>query len=190
MERVSRGDVQAFECVLERYWSGTLLYARQLTYDPEQASDVTQEAFVRLWERRSKWVASGSVRLWLLKTVRNLIITEQRKGKVRSIWAARVRAGESATPPSPLEETANHELHEAINVALRELSPRRREALTLFHLQGLSYREVAEIMNVRAQTAANYVQAAIGELRISLAHFLQPQAEHEGTGNARSRIHE
>ncbi|HWV57975.1 MAG TPA: sigma-70 region 4 domain-containing protein, partial [Longimicrobiales bacterium] len=65
----------------------------------------------------------------------------------------------------------NGELRVAILAAAERLSPRRREAFTLVHIHGLSNREVAEIMDVRPQTVANYLQAAIADLRVALKPF-------------------
>lgn len=176
MQRVGQGDVRAFERLVDRFWEPTVIYARHLTGDPEQAFDVAQEAFTRLWERRTRWVVSGSVRVWLLRTSRNLIISDQRKWKVRKLWATRGGETGARRPSTPLEDTETRELRAAIDRNVRALSPRRREAFTLFHLQGLSYQEVAEIMEVRPQTVANYLQAALADLRVSLAGFFPAAA--------------
>jgi RNA polymerase sigma-70 factor (ECF subfamily) len=172
MVRVCTGDERAFELLVERFWGRTLIYARHLCGDPDRAYDVTQEAFVRLWARREQWAGSGSVRIWLLRTSRNLVISDQRRWKVRAHRALEV-AEEYRRVRTPLEDTEEMEIGMAIRTALRRLSPRRREAFTLFHLQGLSYREISGIMGVRSQTVANYIQAAVSDLRVLLAHHRQ-----------------
>jgi RNA polymerase sigma-70 factor, ECF subfamily len=171
MERVRKGDTHAFEHLVERFWKRTLLYARNLTGDQDGALDVTQEAFARLWKKRAEWEPSGSVRNWLLRTARNMVLSEQRKLRVRSAWTAQAPEEAGALPPTPLQDLERTELRQAIIEAVQRLPARRREAFTLFHLQGLSYRETAEIMMVREQTVANYLQAALGDLRVSLAPF-------------------
>ena len=171
MARVQAGDRDAFEVIMQRYWSRTLQYALTLTRDSDAAHDTTQEAFLRLWDRRANWVQCGSVRIWLLRTVRNHTISEQRKWKVRSLWAARASSEEARSPRTPLQDAETRELRRAINAAVDRLSPRRREAFSLFHLQGLTYREVAEIMEIREQTVANYLQAALADLRTDLGDF-------------------
>jgi RNA polymerase sigma-70 factor, ECF subfamily len=177
MAAVRDGDVQAFEQVVERYWARTLLYTQQLTGDRDRALDVAQEAFARLWKKRMDWVPTGSVKAWLFCTSRNIVLSEQRKANVRSAWARRVVWETHRSPITPLQEAEQGELRTAILKAVERLSPRRREAFTLFHLQGLSYREAAEIMEVREQTVANYLQAAIAELRLSLRPFLSAPGE-------------
>jgi RNA polymerase sigma-70 factor, ECF subfamily len=172
MHEVRVGSTSAFEVVVGRYWSRTASYAQQLVGDPDAAADVAQEVFARLWSRRRDWTPGGSVRVWLLRATRNLVISEARKRNVRSRWLQTEAHDHVQRPRTPLQETERSELRVAIRLAVNELSPRRREAFALFHLQNLSYREIGEIMNVRPQTVANYLQAAIADLRQSLgAHF-------------------
>jgi RNA polymerase sigma-70 factor (ECF subfamily) len=171
MCRVRDGDVAAFEEVVDKYWSRTLIYARHLCGDSDRAYDVAQETFSRLWATRESWTPTGSVRVWLLRTARNLVLGDQRKLKIRMKLASLVEQ-EYRPVRTPLEETENLELRSAIARAIRKLPERRREAFTLFHVQGLSYREISGIMGVRPQTVMNYVQAGIADLRVMLAqHF-------------------
>jgi len=80
--------------------------------------------------------------------------------------------------PSPLDDTEIREVRDAISRAIQALSPRRREAFILFHVRDLSCKEVAHIMDVRPQTVANYLQAALADLRKSLGqHF--PVIRHD-----------
>ncbi len=168
---VRDGDVAAFEEVVNRYWNRTLVYARHMCRDSDRAYDVTQETFSRLWANRASWTPTGSVRVWLLRTARNLVLGDQRKLKIRTRLAFMVEQ-EYRPVRTPLEEAENGELRTAILRAVRKLPERRREAFTLFHIQGLSYREISGIMGVRPQTVMNYVQAGIADLRVMLAqHF-------------------
>jgi RNA polymerase sigma factor (sigma-70 family) len=77
-----------------------------------------------------------------------------------------------AHPRTPLQEMESEELRLAIQRAVQELPPRRREVFILFHLHHLSYREIEEMLNIRHQTIANHLQAAVAELRSALAPFI------------------
>lgn len=179
MIRVRDGDVAAFEEVVNRFWSRTLVYARHMCGDSDRAYDVTQETFSRLWANRGSWTPTGSVRVWLLRTARNLVLGDQRKLKIRTRLAFLVEQ-EYRPVRTPLEETENLELRTAILRAVRKLPERRREAFTLFHIQGLSYREISGIMGVRPQTVMNYVQAGIADLRVMLAHHFPRGGDRAG----------
>jgi RNA polymerase sigma-70 factor, ECF subfamily len=171
MRQVRSGDTSAFEAVVERYWASTALYAQHMVGDADRASDIAQEAFARLWQRRTEWEPTGSVRVWLLRTARNLIASEARRQSVRLRWAAVARWENPARPSTPLQDMERAELRAAIQRAVEALPARRREVFTLFHIQGLSYREIAEIMDIRPQTVANYLQAAIADLRRLLSTY-------------------
>lgn len=169
MRRVQVGDVEAFSTLVERYWRLTVLYAQSVG-GMDRGPDIAQEAFARLWQRREQWELGGGVRVWLLRTARNLAIGEARKDAVRLRW---VESGDPTdnSQVTPLQEAERAELRSAIKSAVEALSPRRREVFTLFYLQDLSYKETAEVMNIRQQSVANYLQAAIADLRQSLAPF-------------------
>jgi RNA polymerase sigma-70 factor, ECF subfamily len=171
MHQVRAGDAKAFEAVVARYWASTALYAQHMVGDVDRASDIAQEAFARLWQRRAAWEPRGSVRIWLLRTSRNLIASEARRQAVRLRWAANVGRESPARPATPLQDAERAELRAAIQQAIDALPARRREVFTLFHVHDLSYREIAEIMEIRPQTVANYLQAAIADLRRLLSPY-------------------
>jgi len=182
MERISADHVPAFDLLVELFWSRTFRYCRSLGCDEDRADDITQEAFIRLWERRKSWTPNGSVKVWLFQTARNQVVSEKRKWKVRVAWAMRTRYEDRPRPPTPLQEVEKMEIRQAVEHAMLILSPRRREAFSLVRLHGLSYREVGQIMNVKPQTVANYLAEALVDLRASLsARFpsLTPQGLEE-----------
>lgn len=166
MGRLQAGDPAALDELIDRYWQPIVAYSCQMAVDQDSACDVAQEVFMRLWRRRERWDPRGSVRVWLFRTARNLIISEHRKQKVRARLINIVE-----TVRTPLDDAEDEELQQAITVALRCLSERRREAFTLFFLRGLSYREIADIMSIQPQSVANHLQAAIAQLRSALVEF-------------------
>lgn len=170
MCRLRASDAAALDELVSMYWRPVVAYARSLLSDGDAAYDIGQEAFVRLWQQRHRWDARGSVRVWLFRTVRNLSISEHRKRGVRAKWSTRQAVLETA-PRTPLQDAEDAELRSAVEAAVEQLSPRRREVFTLFHLQNLSYNEIAAVMGIKPQTVANYLQAAVAELRVSLQRF-------------------
>jgi RNA polymerase sigma factor (sigma-70 family) len=152
-------------------WESTLQYALYLTQDADHAKDIAQSAFTRLWQARRSLSSSASVRVWLLRTSRNLVVNDHRRAKVSTKWLNQEADEFQETPPTPLEVAESRELKSAIELAVSHLPPRRRECFRLCHLQGLTYREAAEVMGIRPQSVANYLQAAIADLRVALAPF-------------------
>lgn len=179
MMRVGWEDAEAFGQIMQRHWEPTFRYARHLQQDSDRAYDVAQEAFARLWEKRREWEPSGSVRGWLFRTAHNLVIAERRKWKVRVRWGSIASTESESESRSPLRDAESSELRLAIQRAVQGLTPRRREVFTLFHLHHLSYREIGELLNIRPQTIANHLQAAVAELRAVLRPFVSTAQARE-----------
>jgi len=184
MVHIQRGDAEAFDRLLSLYWRGAHSYAEHLLGDRESAHDVVQEAFIRLWQRRAVWKPSGPVRVWIFRTVRNLCISEHRRAMVRARWAAAQADLETSAGRTPLRDVEDAELARAMDQAIKHLSPRRREVFTLFHIEELSYREISDILAIRPQTVANYLQAALADLRIALRAFFPALSGPRSEGQA------
>jgi RNA polymerase sigma factor (sigma-70 family) len=108
---------------------------------------------------------------WLLRTVRNFVFSERRKHRVHQRWACLSAGHEGKSPRTPLQEAETQEIRVAIEQAIQGLPPRRREVFVLFYLQSRTYREIAEIMDIRPQSVGNYLQAALADLRTELHRF-------------------
>jgi RNA polymerase sigma-70 factor, ECF subfamily len=168
--RMAADDAAALDALLERYWPAVFRFVERRTGSREEAADVAQEVFCRLWERRSTWQADGSVRGLLLRLARNSAVSEHRRQQ------ARVRATTGfaelyleRAAPLPAERA---ELRAALEAAVAALSPRRREVFLLRMLDDLSYDEIAEVMGTTRQTVANQLSQALGALRETLAGLL------------------
>ena len=179
VERIRGGDAAALDTLMDRYWEPLVSYAGQLLGNWDSAEDVTQEAFVRIWERRETWDAKGSVKALLYRIVRNLAL-DLRKVREREGERARRVASAVAPVPTPLDVTSSSELEMAFHAALENLSPRRREVYELVRFRGLSYREVGEILDLAPQTVANHLSAAVALLRERLSPFMGEEGSRTG----------
>ena len=186
MARVKRGDLKAFDSLGDRLWPRTFLYAQHLTRNRERAHDVAQEAFARLWQRKDDWKLSGAVGAWLFRTARNIVISEARKARVRQRWSW-IHREQAVAPRTPLEEVESNEVRDAVENAIQQLPERRREVFTLFHLYGMSHREIAAILDIQPQSVANHLHRALTDLRVALKDYfprLAPAADREMTEDA------
>ncbi|HEX7090061.1 MAG TPA: sigma-70 family RNA polymerase sigma factor [Longimicrobiales bacterium] len=168
MELALRGDAGAFADLVRRYWSPLAAYARRLLDGSREAGeDLAQEAFLRIWNGRLQWRPTGSVRAFLYGLVRNLALNERRSARVRLRAAGRIRAmlRDWYRRPSPLDLVEQAEERAAIERAIARLPPRRREIFILVRVHGMSYGEVAQILDISPQTVANQMSAAFTTLR-------------------------
>lgn len=174
--RLAANDHDALNHLARLHWSALVGFAYDLLGSADAAEDLAQEALIRLWNKRHEVGDLGSLRAYLMQSVRRLALNEFRGRRLRdrSDVVERVRAFHEnpVTPDVHLEE---RNLSADIEQALRNLPERRREALVLVRFHGLSYREAAAVMGVSTQTLANHVCTALKELRVSLASYAQQE---------------
>lgn len=172
MERLHRGDATALDELLQRYWRPLVLYASRFV-DGDTAEDVVQEAMLRIWHQRTEWTPSDRIQGFLYQITRNLALNERDRRTVRDRWSASQLREPRDRVPTPLDDLQRQELAEILDRVIQELPPRRRETFVLSRYHGLSYGEIAEIMDVSPQTVANQMSAALDDLRTRL----RPQIE-------------
>lgn len=122
-------------------------YSAWVLHDAEEACDVTQESFLRLWERVS-WVKVGAARTWLFRTAHRLCIDRIRKRNRR----AEVSFDEVAMSPLRVMTNAEEvmsgiEVRRDLDKALGKLSPKDRAMLVLREVEGLNLEQIAEVMS-------------------------------------------
>ena len=171
LARIRADDVAALDELVSRYWSPVLRYAAGFSGAQDEAVDIAQETFCRLWEKRARWHGEGSVRGLLFRLARNAAVSGRRKGQARE-RATRAFAVETVQHCEPLKEGEDAELRAALEHAVAALPARRREALVLRMVHDLSYNEIAAVMGISQQTVANQLSQALATLRRTLAHLL------------------
>ncbi len=177
LRRLRDGDASALEPLVERYWDPLVAYAANWLGCPDAAEDLAQEAFIRLWERRQSVECDRILGPFLYRIVRNLMLNEERRRKVRI--RLRQQVGPQCTPtapPTPLETLTERELRSAIERGINDLSPRRREVFLLARRNALSYQEIAERLDLSPQTVANQMSGALTSLRQSLGDYFDHHA--------------
>lgn len=173
MLRIRSGDRGAYAALLERYWTALVRYATGIVGTPDEASDVVQDAFVRLWRFRTDWVPEGHVSAYLYRITGNLALNARRARVADLKRSGRATEGPLSTrPATPDQDLDERTLEQAVHAAVAELSERRREVFLLSRFQGLSYREIGETLGISVQTVANQMSAALAQLRHSLSEYL------------------
>lgn len=174
MVRVAQGDADALDTLLSRYWEPLLRFCRGYGLSLDDAEDVAQMTFVRVWEHRAGWRLTGSVTSYLYSISRNLTLNWKRRRATHEERTATLRRREERRrTPTPLEETEAGELRDAVESAIRALSERREEVFRLSRFEGLSYTEISAVLGISPQTVANHMSKALSELRDSLGPLLE-----------------
>jgi RNA polymerase sigma factor (sigma-70 family) len=153
--------------------------AYRLTGNPHDAEDLTQDVFVRVFRSLHRF-QPGTFEGWLHRITTNLFLdTARRKQKIRFDGLAEGSAERLPSPlPSPSEHLDNTGLDHDVAAALASLPPEFRAAVVLCDIEGLSYEEIAAVLDVKIGTIRSRIHRGRAQLRSSLAHR-RPTADRE-----------
>jgi len=173
LDRMIAGDAGAFAILLDQYWRPLVLYCRRIVGEQAAAEDAAQDAFVRLWENRDKWKPRSSPRALLYTIARNNALNQRKSASARlRRLVHRAASTAPAQVTTPAERSEASELRAAIEQAIAHLPRRQQEVITLSRFDGFTREEIAAVTGLSPQTVANYLVAALAELRTKLAAFL------------------
>lgn len=173
LARIVAGEPDALATLMARYWRPLMAYlVRTFGWGRDEAEDVVQEVFIRVWQLAAWDSAAGTVKAFLFRVARNLALARTRHYTVRTRAGTALLEEASVALPTPLDELQGRELGDALREALALLPERRREALILVRYQGLSLDEAAALMDLKRKTVANHVTMALEDLRRLLASRL------------------
>ncbi|NQU49487.1 MAG: RNA polymerase sigma factor [Planctomycetes bacterium] len=157
-----KGDSSAFDLIVERYQGPLIRFARGFVRDRGAAEDLVQETFIRLIRSTPDIGSDGVLGPWLYRVCRNLAY-DNSKMETREM-KRRERAVVPEPPPSPDGHSEQQETCAILRRELHNLPEREREALRLKVDQGLSYKQIAEVLGVKAGTVGWLVHQAMNHL--------------------------
>lgn len=146
---VAAGDRRALEVLMARHVAGVLALAQRMTGSADDADEVAQEAFLRVWKSAYRWQPGGTARFstWLYRVVVNLCLDRRRKKSMLPLEDA-LEAVDMA--PCGVDVLASREGSVLVAAALAELPPRQRAAVCLYYFAGKSAPEAAQILSLSA----------------------------------------
>jgi RNA polymerase sigma-70 factor (ECF subfamily) len=168
-EPAQRAELTSFEDAMLPHLDAAHNLARWLLRNEQDAQDVVQEAYLRAFKSFGGFHGSNG-RAWLLTIVRNTSYTLLKKNRAVDLTTTfdeeiHTAGHESVSPATILEHSENAEL---IKEAMDELPAEFREILVLRHLEGLSYKEIADIAQIPPGTVMSRLARARGKLKESL----------------------
>jgi RNA polymerase sigma-70 factor, ECF subfamily len=178
-----RGDHYAFEQLVMSYDQAVLRLALNLVRSPEDANDIYQEAFLRVYKNLHSFRFDCSFHTWLYRIVTNLCVDHLRKRRVRKQESNVVETGEGPldrmeslpedrAETDPERKLLSTQLNKRIRQVLTELTPRERMVFELRHFQGLRLRAIGEVLGTTEEAAKNCLFRATQKMRAALGDFL------------------
>lgn len=171
MARLVGGDARAFDALVRLLQGPGLRLADRTLNDRAGAEDVVQVALTRLWSLAERYDPTrGSVEGWFRRIVVNLCLDRRRS--LRPVVPIDLVADLPSDAPDPLANAIASDARTRLDTAMAQLLPRQRAALALFHGDGLSMAEIAEVM----ETTPKAVEGLLGRARMELKNLMGPTA--------------
>lgn len=178
VERAKKGDADAFEVLVSRYERKVYNLAYRLTGHHEDASDLAQDAFVRVYTRLADFRGDSSFATWLYRIVTNACKDELRRRRRQTVTSLdqpmenddgeMTRQVEDAHTDTPEQAVERQEVQRAVQLAINSLDEHFRMVLVMRDIQELSYNEIADVLGENLGTVKSRLNRARNALKEAL----------------------
>lgn len=179
----SRGAGLDIERLVAEHYAALYRFAYRLTGSVHDAEDLTQQAFMAAQQKLGQIRDAASVRSWLFTVLRNAFLKSCQKKQPVPAGTLQLNMETIPTDPPPQEEIDRERLQQAIG----ELPPGFRVVLVMFYFENLSYREIAENLDLPIGTVMSRLSRAKGHLRSKLFEPEHPPSTEETEDPASQR---
>lgn len=182
IERIKQGDLSAFDELIARYEKQVYSFAYRMAQNYDDANDIASEAFIKVFQAINKFRGDSNFSTWVFRIVTNTYLDKKKRSKAHLNVAIDeyVELNESSVAkqfedpaPDPLEMMEESERKDIILDAINQLPDYQRIIIDLFHLQGLSYEEIAEVVSLPIGT----VKSRLNRARLVLRDILERNRE-------------
>lgn len=162
--QASAGDRRAFGDLVRRHQDGVFRFVFRMVGSRDQAMDLTQDSFLKAWQALPGWRPEARFRTWLLQIARNASLDVLRRRSLADFVPIDEAFELPGPGPTPESQAAAKQDLRLLDAALRRLQADHREVLLLRELEGLSYEEIAAVLDVAEGT----VKSRLGRARAAL----------------------
>lgn len=178
-----QGDMMAYEELVARHRDKIYARAFSMMRNENDAVDLSQEAWVKGWQRITQFQGESNFATWMTRIVINLCLDQLRRQKRQRAESIEVLEEESGgverlmpvVTVNPTERLERVELRERIDQALGQLSETHRTVLVLCEFEGMEYKEIAKAMNCSIGTVMSRLFYARRKLAVLLADLKKPE---------------
>ena len=172
LARLRQGDDEAYATIFREHYSALVLSASRLVGERAVAEEVVQDVMLELWRRRESLSLTGPLRAYLHQSARNRALNHLRHG--RTVQRAEPFVRPPSGSPSADARATSQELAAAVARAVAELSEAQREVFEMSRRDGLTYPEIASVLEISVKTVEARMGRALRHLRERLAPWLPP----------------
>lgn len=164
-EDIKQSDQRAFDALFRAMYPQLVKFAASYTKEKSSASDIVQDSFLSMWQKRSAIDPNQSLKAYIYRIVRNRALNYLRD-RSSEISKSEMIVEEKLQPAEVVDSREKvNELSEMFSEWIDQLPDRQQEAFELSRFEGLSHEEIASVMDVSPKTVNNHIVAALKQLR-------------------------
>ena len=164
-QRAKAGDAAAATELVKRHYQKIFAYFRRLCANDEDAADLTQRTFARVWAALASYAGRSTFSTWLHGIGRNIYVDWRRKGNRLDPQADEWWENCAAEGASPFEAAAERDVARALYAEVAKLDEEKQEVIHLRYYQGLTLNETAEVLGIAVSTVKYRLREALNSLR-------------------------
>ncbi|MDL2311723.1 RNA polymerase sigma-70 factor [Bacteroidales bacterium OttesenSCG-928-B11] len=172
IEGLQVGDYKTFENLFVTWHKPLYLYAYSMVQNAEDAEDIVQKMFCKLWDQAGKIEIHTSMKSYLYRFVHNECLNRIKNRQIKEGAHQQLGYIQGDSCNSTEQQFAARELSEQIELAIEALPPRCREVFKLSRYEYLSHREISQRLNITTNTVETQIVKALRMLRVSLKDYL------------------
>lgn len=166
-ETIKNGDIKAFELLFREFYPSMCVVAMRFVADQDAAEDIAQEAFIKLWEKRTAYEDIPSLKTFLYVSVKNLCFNHIRNKKDTIDYTSpEAQNKEAVFKDFLIEEEAYRIIEDAVNAL-----PPQSQKIIKMHLDGKQNKEIAETLNISVNSVKTLKYNALSSLKLSLKDY-------------------
>jgi RNA polymerase sigma-70 factor (family 1) len=171
MQEIRAGNMLAFDNLYRKYSARIYRFAFSLLKLPEEAENIVQDVFLKLWVNREKIDKGSSIRYYVFSIAYHSSITVIRKKLKETDYVAELIRQQGLEQDSGSLQMEYQELEQKLNAVIDALPARQKEVYLLHRVEGLKYAEIAEQLGLSVNTIENHMARALSAIRTNMGGY-------------------
>lgn len=165
-------SLESFELFFKEQYAGLCALANHYLNDLEDAEEVVQSAFVKLWEQRNSLSIQHSLKAYMNQAVRNSCLNELKHIKVKETFKEHNQRELNSWTLETNADVDNDDLEKRVQNAINRLPEGRRKIFRMSRFEGMKYKEIASELNISIKTVENQMGSALRQLKEELSAYI------------------
>jgi RNA polymerase sigma-70 factor (ECF subfamily) len=164
-QKVKAGDHKSFEILFEKYYNKLCNYAFLYLKDVSKTEELVSDVYIRIWENRNKIEIKTNLKSYIYRSTRNAVISDMRKNKGPGLSLHKEYKSNEKFVDSPETLLIREEVADIFHKMMQKLPKQAGLVFRLHKMDGLSYKQIAEILDLSIKTVENHMGRALKLMR-------------------------